>query len=65
MNLGSEVDAIAIAAAVRQGEISAVEVVTAALNRIAARDRELRYKRSLYTLYMSEKVPPTVHASTL
>jgi aspartyl-tRNA(Asn)/glutamyl-tRNA(Gln) amidotransferase subunit A len=51
MNLGSEVDAIAIAAAVRQGEISAVEVVTAALNRIAARDREL----NCFTAVMPEK----------
>jgi aspartyl-tRNA(Asn)/glutamyl-tRNA(Gln) amidotransferase subunit A len=40
MNLDSA-DAVSIATAVRQGKISAVEVTKAALQRIAARDREL------------------------
>ncbi len=40
MNLG-QVDAVAIAAAVRSGKVSAVEVVKATLQRIAARDIEL------------------------
>jgi aspartyl-tRNA(Asn)/glutamyl-tRNA(Gln) amidotransferase subunit A len=39
MNLDS--DAVAIAAAVRQGEISAVEVITATLNRIEAKNQAL------------------------
>ena len=40
MNLG-QVDAVAIAAAVRSGKVSAVEVVKGTLQRIAARDIEL------------------------
>jgi AtzE family amidohydrolase len=40
MNLDSA-DAVSIAVAVREGEVSAVEVTQAALQRIAARDREL------------------------
>lgn len=40
MNL-EEIDAVAIAAAVREGKVSAVEVAKAALQRIAARDNEL------------------------
>ncbi|KAB8319301.1 Asp-tRNA(Asn)/Glu-tRNA(Gln) amidotransferase GatCAB subunit A [Tolypothrix campylonemoides VB511288] len=40
MNL-EQADAVAIAAAVREGEVSAVEVAKAALQRIAARDNEL------------------------
>ncbi|TFI55966.1 Asp-tRNA(Asn)/Glu-tRNA(Gln) amidotransferase GatCAB subunit A [Mastigocladus laminosus UU774] len=40
MNLDSA-DAVSIAVAVREGEVSAVEVMQAALQRIAARDREL------------------------
>ncbi|MFB2769603.1 AtzE family amidohydrolase [Pelatocladus sp. BLCC-F211] len=40
MNLDSA-DAVSIAVAVREGEVSAVEVTQAALERIAARDREL------------------------
>ncbi len=36
-----QVDAVAIASAVREGKVSAVEVVKAALQRIEARDREL------------------------
>ncbi|MBR8835766.1 MAG: AtzE family amidohydrolase [Stigonema ocellatum SAG 48.90 = DSM 106950] len=40
MNL-EQVDAVAIAAAVREGKVSAVEVVKAALQRIEARDNDL------------------------
>ncbi len=40
MNLNSA-DAVSIAVAVREGKVSAVEVTQAALQRIAARDREL------------------------
>ncbi len=40
MNL-EQADAVAIAAAVREGKVSAVEVAKAALQRIAARDNEL------------------------
>ncbi|MEL6165774.1 MAG: AtzE family amidohydrolase, partial [Cyanobacteria bacterium J06628_3] len=40
MNLDSA-DAVSIATAVKQGQIKAVEVTKAALDRIAARDKQL------------------------
>ncbi|MBD2198972.1 MULTISPECIES: AtzE family amidohydrolase [Calothrix] len=43
-------DAVSIAAAVREGKISAVEVTQAALNKIAARDRQL----NCFTAIMTE-----------
>lgn len=51
MQLNSEADAIAVAAAVHQGEVSAVEVVTAALKRIEARNEEL----NCFTAVMADK----------
>jgi len=52
MNLDSD-DAVTTAATVQRGNISAVEVVTAALARIEARDREL----NCFTVLTAEKPP--------